>query len=220
MATALITGANRGIGLSFAKLLKKRGDTVIAACRRSTPELAALGVEVLDGVDVTSDKSLNMMAEKLKGRTLDILINNAGLLASESLTELDFASIQRQMEVNAYGPLRVTHKLSGLLARGSKVALITSRMGSIGDNTSGGMYGYRMSKSALNAAGKSLAHDLKPRGIAVAILHPGYVKTEMTSNHGNVEPDDAAADLLKRIDALSLENTGTFWHASGEILPW
>jgi NAD(P)-dependent dehydrogenase (short-subunit alcohol dehydrogenase family) len=82
------------------------------------------------------------------------------------------------------------------------------------------MYGYRMSKSALNAAGKSLAHDLKPRGVAVAILHPGYVKTEMTSNHGNVEPDDAAADLLKRIDALNLENTGTFWHANGEILPW
>jgi NAD(P)-dependent dehydrogenase (short-subunit alcohol dehydrogenase family) len=220
MSTALITGANRGIGFSFAKLLKKRGDTVIAACRRSTPELAALGVEVLDGVDVTSDKSLNLMAEKLKGRSLDVLLNNAGLLASESLAELDFASIQRQMEVNAYGPLRVTHKLSGLLGRGSKVALITSRMGSIGDNTSGGMYGYRMSKSALNAAGKSLAHDLKPRGVAVAILHPGYVKTEMTSNHGNVEPDDAAADLLKRIDALNLENTGTFWHANGEILPW
>jgi NAD(P)-dependent dehydrogenase (short-subunit alcohol dehydrogenase family) len=220
MATALITGANRGIGFSFAKLLKKRGDTVLAACRRSTPELAALGVEVLDGVDVTSDKSLNMMAEKLKGRTLDLLINNAGLLASESLSELDFASIQRQMEVNAYGPLRVTHKLSGLLGRGSKVALITSRMGSIGDNTSGGMYGYRMSKSALNAAGKSLAHDLKPHGVAVAILHPGYVKTEMTGNHGNVEPDDAAANLLERIDELNAENTGTFWHANGEVLPW
>jgi NAD(P)-dependent dehydrogenase (short-subunit alcohol dehydrogenase family) len=220
MATALITGANRGIGFSFAKLLKKRGDTVIAACRRATPELTALGVEVLEGVDVTSDKSLNIMADKLKGRSLDILINNAGLLASESLTELDFASIQRQMEVNAYGPLRVTHKLSALLGRGSKVALITSRMGSIADNTSGGMYGYRMSKAALNAAGKSLAHDLAPRGVAVAILHPGYVKTEMTSNHGNVEPDDAAAALLERIDALNLDTTGTFWHANGTILPW
>jgi NAD(P)-dependent dehydrogenase (short-subunit alcohol dehydrogenase family) len=220
MATALITGANRGIGFSLAKLLKQRGATVIAACRRSTPELSALGVEVLDGVDVTSDKSVNIMADKLKGRRLDILINNAGLLASESLTDLDFASIQRQMDVNAYGPLRVTHKLSALLGPGSKVALITSRMGSIGDNTSGGMYGYRMSKAALNAAGKSLAHDLAPRGIAVAILHPGYVKTEMTSNHGSVEPDDAAATLIQRIDQLNLDNTGTFWHANGEILPW
>ena len=220
MATALVTGANRGIGFSLAKLLKNRGDTVIAACRRSTQELTALGVEVAEGVDVTSDKSLNILAEKLKGRSLDVLINNAGLLSHESLQELDFASIQRQMEVNAYGPLRVTQKLSGLLKQGSKVALITSRMGSIADNSSGGAYGYRMSKAALNAAGKSLAHDLASRGVAVAILHPGYVKTEMTSNHGNVEPDDAAADLLKRIAELTLQNSGTFWHANGQVLPW
>lgn len=220
MATALVTGGNRGIGLSFAKLLKARGDHVIAACRRETPELVKLGVEIADGVDVTSDKSLNLLAEKLKGRTLDLVINNAGLLASESLSNLDFASIQRQIEVNAYGPLRVTHKLLPFLKRGSKVALITSRMGSIADNTSGGMYGYRMSKAALNAAGKSLAHDLSPLGVAVAILHPGYVKTEMTGNHGNVSPDAAAADLLKRIEQLSLENSGTFWHANGEVLPW
>jgi NAD(P)-dependent dehydrogenase (short-subunit alcohol dehydrogenase family) len=220
MATALVTGANRGIGFSFAKLLKARGDTVIAACRRATPELAALGVEVTEGVDVTSDKSLNLLAEKLKGRTLDVLINNAGLLATESFDRLDFASIQRQMEVNAYGPLRVTHKLSSLLKRGSKIALITSRMGSIADNGSGGFYGYRMSKAALNAAGKSLAIDLSRLGVAVAILHPGYVKTEMTDRHGNVEPDTAAHDLLARIDDLSLENSGTFWHANGEVLPW
>lgn len=220
MATALVTGANRGIGLSLVKLLKQRGDTVIAACRRATAALTDLGVEVTDGVDVTSDKSLNILAEKLKGRTLDVLINNAGLLKHESLSELDFSSIQKQMEVNAYGPLRVTQKLSGLLEQGSKVALITSRMGSIADNTSGGAYGYRMSKAALNAAGKSLALDLAGRGVAVAILHPGYVKTDMTSNHGNVNPDDAAADLLKRIDDLNLTSTGTFWHANGSVLPW
>jgi NAD(P)-dependent dehydrogenase (short-subunit alcohol dehydrogenase family) len=220
MATVLITGANRGIGLSLAKLAKQQGDTVIAACRRGSADLLALGVEVLEGVDVTSDKSLNILAEKIKGRWLDVLINNAGLLSHEDLRELDFAAIQRQMEVNAYGPLRVTHKLSGLLRHGSKVALITSRMGSIADNTSGGAYGYRMSKAALNAAGKSLAHDLAGRGIAVAILHPGYVRTEMTGNHGTVEPDAAAADLLKRIAELDLGNTGTFWHANGSVLPW
>jgi NAD(P)-dependent dehydrogenase (short-subunit alcohol dehydrogenase family) len=220
MATALITGTNRGIGFSLAKLLKQRGDTVIAACRRSSPQLAALGVEIADGVDVTSDKSLNILAEKLKGRSLDVLINNAGLLSHESLQELDFASIQKQMEVNAYGPLRVTHKLAGLLRQGSKVALITSRMGSIADNTSGGAYGYRMSKAALNAAGKSLAQDLASRGVSVALLHPGYVKTAMTGNHGNVEPDDAAADLLTRIEELTLATSGTFWHANGSVLPW
>ena len=220
MVTALVTGANRGIGLSLAKLLRARGDSVIATCRRTSPELSALGADVYDGVDVSQDKSLNLLAEKLKGRTIDILINNAGLLAEESFDALDFASIQRQMEVNAYGPLRVTHKLSPCLRRGSKVALITSRMGSIADNGSGGMYGYRMSKAALNAAGKSLALDLAPLGIAVALLHPGYVKTGMTDHHGNVMPDDSARDLLARIDALSLENTGTFWHANGSVLPW
>ena len=220
MATALVTGGNRGIGFSFAKLLKARGDQVVATCRHDSAELSKLGVEVADGVDVTSEKSVNLLVEKLKGRSIDLLINNAGLLSHEQLAHLDFASIQKQMEVNAYGPLRVTAKLQGLLAKGAKVALITSRMGSIADNTSGGAYGYRMSKAALNAAGKSLAHDLAPRGISVAILHPGYVKTEMTGNHGNVEPDAAAADLLKRIDALNLDNTGTFWHANGEILPW
>ena len=220
MATALVTGGNRGIGLSFVKLLKARGDHVIATCRHESAELAKLGVEVASSVDVTSEKSVNLLAEKLKGRTLDLLINNAGLLASEGLEHLDFTSVQKQMEVNAYGPLRVTAKLAHLLDQGAKVALITSRMGSIADNTSGGMYGYRMSKAALNAAGKSLAHDLSPRGIAVAILHPGYVKTEMTGNHGNVEPDAAAGDLLKRIDELTPQNSGTFWHASGEVLPW
>jgi NAD(P)-dependent dehydrogenase (short-subunit alcohol dehydrogenase family) len=220
MATALVTGANRGIGLSLVKQLKARGDDVFGACRRSSPELEALGVTVLPDVDVASDKSLNLLAEKLRGKTLDLLVNNAGLLADESLEHLDFASIQRQMEVNAYGPLRVTHKLSACLKRGSKVGLITSRMGSIGDNTSGGMYGYRMSKAALNAAGKSLAHDLAPLGVAVAILHPGYVKTDMTDNHGNVAPDDAARDLLQRLDELTLQNTGTFWHANGSVLPW
>jgi NAD(P)-dependent dehydrogenase (short-subunit alcohol dehydrogenase family) len=220
MGTALVTGGNRGIGLSLVKLLKARGDTVVAACRHETPELTSLGVEVASGVDVTSDKSINLLAEKLKGRSLDLLINNAGVLSVERLETLDLAAIQRQMEVNAYGPLRVTQKLSPLLTRGAKVALITSRMGSIGDNGSGSYYGYRMSKAALNAAGKSLAIDLAPRGISVAILHPGMVKTEMTGGHGNVAPDEAARGLLARIDALGLENTGTFWHANGEVLPW
>jgi NAD(P)-dependent dehydrogenase (short-subunit alcohol dehydrogenase family) len=220
MTTALVTGANRGIGFSLAKLLKERGVQVIATCRHESRELSKLGVEVATGVDVTSEKSTNLLVEKLKGRSLDLLVNNAGLLSHEDLAHLDFTAIQQQMEVNAYGPLRVTAKLAGLLANGAKVALITSRMGSIADNTSGGSYGYRMSKAALNAAGKSLAHDLAPRGISVALLHPGYVKTDMTGNHGNVEPDVAARSLLERIDQLTPQNSGSFWHANGEILPW
>jgi len=122
--------------------------------------------------------------------------------------------------VNALGPLRTVHALLAALQTGAKIALITSRMGSMADNTSGGYYGYRMSKAALNAAGVSLAHDLKARRIAVAILHPGYVRTDMTDRAGMIEPDASARLLLQRIDELTLETSGTFWHANGERLPW
>ena len=149
-----------------------------------------------------------------------MLIANAGVLVSEQLGELDFGSIQRQLEVNAIGSLRTVETFLPCLSEGSKVALITSRMGSIGDNGSGGYYGYRMSKAALNAAGMSLAHDLRPRGAAVISLHPGLVSTDMTGNGGGLAPDDSAKMLLERIDALSLKTTGEFLHANGEELPW
>ena len=219
-ATVLVTGANRGIGLEFCKLYQQRGDRVIGVCRHSSAELKALGVDIIEGIDVTQDQSLATLADKLGNQTLDILINNAGLLHSESLENMDWAQIARQFEVNAMGPLRVTHRLRGNLKSGSKLALITSRMGSIADNGSGGYYGYRMSKAALNAAGKSLAIDLKSRGIAVALLHPGYVQTDMTGHTGDITPDVAAARLAQRIDQLQLETSGHFWHSNGEALSW
>ena len=144
----------------------------------------------------------------------------AGILRGDSLEALDWDSVQEQIEVNALGPLRTVKALLPNLAQGAKLALITSRMGSIADNSSGGYYGYRMSKAALNAAGVSLARDLAPKKIAVAILHPGYVRTDMTGNHGNVTPEEAAKQLLARIDALTVQSSGTFWHANGEVLPW
>jgi NAD(P)-dependent dehydrogenase (short-subunit alcohol dehydrogenase family) len=149
-------------------------------------------------------------------------VNNAGVLVwGDRLGSLDVDGIRRQFEVNALAPLRVTDALRERLGPGAKVALITSRMGSIDDNSSGGAYGYRMSKAALNMAGKSLAVDLRSSGVAVAILHPGMVKTDMVGNHGGqVEPDDAARGLLARVDALTLETTGGFWHANGQRLPW
>ncbi len=128
--------------------------------------------------------------------------------------------MRRQFEVNSLGPLRVTAALRGNLGQGSKVAIVTSRMGSIEDNTSGGRYGYRMSKAAVNMAGRSLANDLKDRGVAVAILHPGFVRTEMTGHQGLIDPPESAAGLIARIDELTLETTGGFWHANGEIIPW
>src|SRR4029079_17985726 len=128
----------------------------------------------------------------------------------DSLDGVETDSIRIQLEVNALAPLLVTKALLPCMKSGAKVALITSRMGSIGDNTSGGYYGYRMSKAALNAAGMSLAHDLKPRGIAVVMLHPGAVRTGMTGGHGQIEAKDAVRGLLARIDELKLETTGRF----------
>jgi NAD(P)-dependent dehydrogenase (short-subunit alcohol dehydrogenase family) len=220
MSHSLVTGANRGIGLELVRQLKERGDEVIAVCRKSSPELDKLGVRVEAGVDVSDGASIAELAKRLKGVEIGLLVNNAGILRSERLDGMNFDSIEAQLEVNALGPLRVTTALLPLMRKGGKVAIVTSRMGSIADNGSGGYYGYRMSKAAVNAAGVSLARDLAGRGIAVALLHPGMVATDMTGRHG-IAPADAARGVIARIDALSVENTGRFWHAgTGEELPW
>lgn len=219
MATYLVTGANRGIGLEYCRQLKERGDTVIAVCRSACDELKNLGVQIEPNIDITLDASVNDLVNRLQGLHLDVLINNAGIIERVSLDNLDFESIRRQFEINALGTLRVTGALLPNLKNGSKIIIMTSRMGSIEDNTSGGSYGYRMSKVAVSMAGKSLSHDLKPKGIAVAILHPGLVQTRMTGFSG-ITTSSSVQGLIKRIDELNLDNTGTFWHSNGEILPW
>ncbi len=215
-----ITGANRGIGLAFAKAYKSRGATVFALCRKSSPELDKLGVTVVPGIDVGDSNLQQILGEALQNVPLDILINNAGILRSEKLGSIDYSTMTEQFIINAVGPLRITEALLSNLAAGSKVALVTSRMGSMADNTSGGAYGYRMSKAALNAAGVSLARDLEPRGIAVAILHPGYVQTDMVNHGGDISADESAERMVERIDYLNLKNSGTFWHSNGQVLPW
>ena len=221
MSLAVVTGANRGIGLALAEALVARGTTVIGACRSSSAALQQLGVEVVDGIDVTSEASVRRLAEAVGQRSVDLLINNAGILIwGDRLDAVDFDGVKRQFDTNAVGPLRVTLALRARLRPGAKVGLITSRTGSIEDNGSGGAYGYRMSKAALNMAGKSLAVDLRPFEVAVAILHPGMVKTDMIGDRGKVEPAEAARGLLARIDELTLETSGGFWHANGERLPW
>lgn len=220
MTTTLITGAARGIGLELARQCAERGDDVIACCRNPSAELEALDVRVETGVDVTSDRDVAALAERLGGTSIDILINNAGVLSRQTLDNLDWSEIRRQFEVNSLGPLRVTSALLDNLGDGSKVAIVTSRMGSIGDNTSGSSYGYRMSKAAVNMAGVSLARDLAPRNIAVILLHPGYVRTDMTRGSGHIEPEEAARGLLARIDELTADTSGTLRHQNGEALPW
>ena len=221
MPTVLVTGANRGIGLEYCRQLKARGDQVVAVCRQATPELEALGVRIEEGIELTEEAAIADLVARLDGLALDAVILNAGVLQSMGLEDLDPEGIRRQFEVNALAPLLLARALVRQMPRGSKLALMTSRMGSIDDNTSGGSYGYRMSKVALNIAGKSLAIDLAPRGIAVAILHPGLVRTRMIKfNPSGIEPEQAVQGLLARIDALTLETSGGFWHSNGERLPW
>lgn len=219
MATVLVTGANRGIGLELCHHLADRGDDVIAVCRTSNHWLEQPGITVVDGIDVGDDAVIEELGKRLKNQNIDILINNAGILTCETLDDLDFDRMRLQYEVNALGPLRVVKALLPNLHAGARIVILTSRVGSVGDNSSGGNYGYRMSKAAANMAGMNLAIELKDRGIAVGLLHPGLVATEMTGNTG-VTVEHSASGLLKRIDELNLDNTGTFWHAEGEILPW
>ena len=221
LSTYLIIGANRGIGLELARQLKDRGEDVIATCRSNSPELNSLSVRVENNVDITSGDSVIKLRENLANTRVDVLIHNAGIAESNSLFNLDPQSIINQFEVNALSALCCVHTMLSQLSKSAKIALISSRMGSIGDNNSGGSYGYRMSKVALCMAGKSLSVDLKPKGIAVAILHPGLVSTRMTGfTSSGIQPKDSVNGLINRIDELTIENTGTFWHSNGQILPW
>jgi len=219
MAITLVTGANRGIGFELSRQLVERGDDVIAVCRRTSEQLDALRARVISGIDVSTPDSVAQLADELGATKIDILINNAGILRRDRIDDIDFDDVADQLLVNAIGPLRVTHALMDNLHDESKVAIVTSRMGSIADNTSGGYYGYRASKAAVNAIGVSLSHDLAPSGIAVALLHPGMVATDMTGGQG-VDVQASAAGLIQRIDELSIDNTGGFWHAEGYDLPW
>lgn len=225
MTEVFLTGCNRGIGLELTRQFLARGATVHATCRTSSDELEALAskspnLRVYDGIDVRDADALGRVAKDLP--TLDMLVCNAGILRPTSLEKLDLEELRAQFDVNAIGPLLTVAKLceAGRLQRGSKVGLITSMMGSMSDNGSGGAYGYRMSKAALNAAGVSLARDLASEGIAVALLHPGYVRTDMTRGHGNIDVTESAEGLLARLDALDLETSAGFWHTNGSRIGW
>ncbi|MFT5924142.1 MAG: NAD(P)-dependent dehydrogenase (short-subunit alcohol dehydrogenase family) [Paraglaciecola sp.] len=220
MAIVVVTGANRGIGLEFVKQYLAKGDRVIALCRNTSDELSQTSAKVIDKVDVSSPECLEKILPTLSDLKINLLINNAGVFANETLEHMSVNTLEYQFRVNAIGPLMVTQLLRQQLVKGAKVALITSRMGSVTDNASGGYYGYRMSKAALNIAGVSLAHDLKEQEVAVALLHPGYVQTEMVNNGGDISAAVAVERLMQRIEELNLNNTGSFWHSSGEVLPW
>ncbi len=219
MTTYLITGCNRGIGLQLASQLRDRGDSVIAACRSASSELTSLDIEIIEAIDVADGDSIALLRKTLGDRKIDVLVNNAGILRRDEFGALDYDEMLEQYRVNTLGPLRVTEALRNNLVDGGKLIIITSRVGSIADNSSGNYYGYRASKTAVNQVGTNLMHELKPRGIAVGLLHPGLVATEMTGGQG-IAPEDSARGLIRRMDDLTIENTGGFWHAEGDPLPW
>lgn len=221
MTTYLITGASRGIGRETTAQLIARGDSVIAACRSPAPHLAKLGARVVDGIEVTSPLEVARLAGSLAGQQIDVLINNAGITNNSPWETEAFDIMRAQFEVNALAPIDVTRRLLPCLAAGAKIVMITSRLGSIANTTAAiPDLGYRMSKAALNIAGKLIAESLKPKGITVMMIHPGYVRTEMNFGDGDIDVTTSAKGVIELIDRIGLDQTGTFWHVNGQQLPW
>jgi NAD(P)-dependent dehydrogenase (short-subunit alcohol dehydrogenase family) len=220
MPTCLIIGANRGIGLALVKTYHLHGYRVLATSRTPSDVLESLAERTFTGIDVNDNDTLSSLAQQLHNESIDVLICNAGIWDDESIESFNDAKIMHVIETNALGPLRVVKYLLPRLKTGSKIAFITSRMGSITDNESGGRYSYRMSKAALNAAGKSLSIDLKDRGVAVIMIHPGWVKTDMSGQNATIKPEAAARGIIDRINELTLAHSGSFVHQEGESLPW
>ena len=221
VSRVLIVGANRGIGLELCRQLAARNDEVVATSRQSSKELEVIaGVDVREGIDVRDPQAIAELARGIGTRSIDWLVIVSGILESMTLEDFDREGVREHFEVNALGVVATVVELLSCVKRGGKIGLLTSRMGSIADNTSGGSYAYRMSKAALNAAGRSLSIDLADRGISVAILHPGWVRTDMTHQRGLIDAHEAARGLIARLDELTLETSGAFLHQNGEELPW
>jgi NAD(P)-dependent dehydrogenase (short-subunit alcohol dehydrogenase family) len=228
MPTVFISGANRGLGLEFARQYAADGWTVIATCRdpASATALAAIsGVEILP-LNVTDPDSIAAVAGAIAGRTLDILINNAGIYGStvgdsaQKLEHMEAGMWRDILETNVIAPFMLTRALLPNLAAGSIVGILSSELGSIAGNSYGEMYGYRSSKTAVNMVGKSLSVDLKPSGIIVVLLHPGWVHTDMGGPAAPVGPVESIAGLRQVLAAATPETTGRFMSWEGREVAW
>ena len=233
MKQVLITGANRGVGLELTRQLLARGDRVIATCRQPDQAqtlqqwAAQFGDQLLIvALDVTDDTSVQAAGTAVENAVdrLDMLINNAGILIkSEILSTFDAAIMQRSLDVNVVGVMRVTTQFLDLLRRGNEPKLIniSSQLGSLQKMRPGwGRYSYNSSKAALNMVTRMLAFDLEADGIAVRAIHPGWVQTDMGGAHAAVTAQDSAAGILRLADELTLATTGKFYVYSGEAHPW
>lgn len=220
---AVISGANRGLGLAFCRQLHLAGYRVLGVCRKKSPELINLGVEIEENIDVSKREHIEDLASRLKMDHIDLVINNAGIGLEDNLYDMDFDGLTRHFLTNSFGSCMLSLALVPRMKPGAKIAFISSRLGSITNNNSGGSYGYRMSKAALNMLGKNLAIDLRDRGILVAVLSPGMVDTDMLRALGiNTGADaiEVVEALITVLNNLNPENSGNFWHVDGTILPW
>ncbi len=222
--TVLITGANRGIGLEFVKQYKQAGYRVIGTARKpeKASQLKTLGARV-EQLDVTDPNSISTLANSLKDVQIDILVNNAGVRGDRSATldTLDFDRIEQTFAVNAFGPIRVTQALYKNMQRSDikKIIQISSIMGSI-QNSRGGDYDYRASKTALNMLNKSLASELLSQGYISVVLHPGWVKTDLGGANARLTPTDSVTGMIKVIDRLEPKDNGHFYDYQGQEIPW
>ena len=222
--TVLVTGANRGIGLELVRQMRARGHQVIGTARKpeQAMELKETGARVVQ-LDVTDSNSIRAMAEQLKGQRIDLLINNAGMLGhnAQSFAETDFDQVIATFDVNSLGPMRVTQALlpNILAGSGKTVIQISSTMGSIANN-SGGYYGYRASKAALNMLNKSLALELADQGITSVVIHPGWVQTRLGGENAAITVEDSVTGMVQVIAKLGPEDSGRFLDYQGEELPW
>lgn len=219
MTHTLITGAESGLGLALTRAFIDAGSSVAALCRETSPELDALAPEIHAGVDVTNAAAVYRAAAEMGDKTIDVLINNAGIMIEDDIDRIDIAAVRSQFEVNALGPLSVALAFRKRFRRGSRVVNISSRLGSIGDNESGEDYGYRMSKAAQNMLTSSLAIDLGKEDVIVTALHPGIVATGMTGGKGTAA-DEVARDLKAVIDGLDASRSGSFLDRFGAEIPW
>lgn len=231
MPSTLITGANRGLGLEFARQYAADGWQVYATCRNpnSASELRKLvdasdqNVQVL-ALDVTDLASIKAAAAALDGQAIDLLLNNAGIGGPRGQTtgNIDYDAWAKVLDVNTMGPLRVSEAFVENVARSERklVVTLTSGMGSIGDNTSGGAFAYRSSKAAVNMVMRSLAIDLAPRGITCLVINPGWVQTDMGGPHGNLTPAESVTRLRRLIEGFGPSHSGMFFNHDGREYAW
>lgn len=228
MANVLVTGASRGIGLEFAQQYLADGWRVFATCRapekaHDLKKLEGDGLSVM-GLDVSSPDGIAALAQLMRNESLDLLLNNAGVAGRDAAEfgQLDPRDYAHTLCTNAIAPIMLTQALLPQLERGQgkMIAAISSQLGSVGRNQTGGRYAYRASKAALNAAMKSLSIDLEPRGITVLMLHPGWVKTDMGGSCADINAQTSVKAMRKVIASTKPSQSGHFLNYDGTEIPW